>query len=173
MYQAIAPELRGEACMLCVLLKVPGKETCGLTGDLWDRQRVEKFLDAEAKLKTVLVLPFATIIETGNHISQATNQRFELATKLMDIVAKTLVAEEPWAAFNHNQTFWTEDVWKRIIRHWPERAAGRFSLGDEMIKGVADFYAQTGAEVIILTGDQGLKAYEPGAPVLIPRRRQS
>ncbi len=35
------------------------------------------------------------------------------------------------------------------------------------------YYAQTqGGSVEILTGDQGLKAYEPTIPADVPRRRQ-
>ena len=37
---------------------------------------------------------------------------------------------------------------------------------------VAEYYAQMGYGVEILTGDQGLKAYEPVTPVKVPRRRQ-
>lgn len=39
-------------------------------------------------------------------------------------------------------------------------------------KGVADYYAKSGYEVEILTGDGGLKSYEPAKPPLIPRRKQ-
>ncbi len=52
-------------------------------------------------------------------------------------------------------------------------ALQKLSLGDTTIKDVAEHYAQMGNDVEILTGDQGLKAYEPVKPVQVPRRRQS
>ena len=48
----------------------------------------------------------------------------------------------------------------------------KLSLGDATIKDVAYYYAQMGYSVEILTGDRGLKAYEPSVPPEIPRRRQ-
>ena len=56
---------------------------------------------------------------------------------------------------------------------WPELAAQKISIGDATIKSVADYYAKTGLEVEILTGDAGLKAYQPVTPVSTPRRRRS
>ena len=46
------------------------------------------------------------------------------------------------------------------------------SLGDATIKDVAEYYAESGYKVEILTGDKGLKAYQPSAPAKVPRRRQ-
>ena len=46
------------------------------------------------------------------------------------------------------------------------------SLGDATIKDVAEYYAQMNNEVEILTGDSGLKSYEPVAKKIVPRRRQ-
>ena len=68
-----------DTSVLCCLLEVPGKETCGSGAERWDRSRVEKLL-AEERGST-LVLPLATIIETGNHIAQAPGDRFTLATR--------------------------------------------------------------------------------------------
>lgn len=39
-------------------------------------------------------------------------------------------------------------------------------------KDVADYYARAGFRVTILTGDAGLKAYEPAVPAAVPRRRR-
>ena len=44
-------------------------------------------------------------------------------------------------------------------------------IGDATIKDVAEFYTESGVSVEILTGDEGLKAYEPKA-VKVPRRRR-
>jgi len=55
---------------------------------------------------------------------------------------------------------------------WPALAVGRFSFGDATIKYVAEYYASAGMNVEILTGDNGLKAYQPASPLAIPRRRR-
>lgn len=55
--------------------------------------------------------------------------------------------------------------------NWPALAAGGITIGDATIKDVAEHYARAGYYVEILTGDAGLKAYEPAKPIQIPRRR--
>ena len=56
-------------------------------------------------------------------------------------------------------------------RNWPTLAASGLSIGDTTIKDVAEFYLEAGYQVEILTGDEGLKAYEPTI-VNRPRRRR-
>src|SRR6218665_1035044 len=51
---------------------------------------------------------------------------------------------------------------------WPALAAGGTSIGDATIKHVAEYYAKAGYAVEIMTGDQGLKAYQPIAPIPHP-----
>ncbi|MCW5258880.1 hypothetical protein [Verminephrobacter eiseniae] len=58
-----------------------------------------------------------------------------------------------------------------MARTWPALAAGGTSIGDATIKHVAEYYAKAGYAVEIMTGDQGLKAYQPIAPIPRPRRR--
>lgn len=77
----------------------------------------------------------------------------------------------PWAAFSDQSLLWSPEKLKILSDTWPELADQKLSLGDATIKDVAEYYAQMGFQVEILTGDQGLKAYEPLAPVVIPRRR--
>ena len=79
----------------------------------------------------------------------------------------------PWAAFSDQNLLWTPEKLKELAEDWPDLAHGQqLSLGDATIKDVAEYYARMGCKVEILTGDQGLKAHEPAAPVGIPRRRQ-
>ena len=33
-----------DTSILCVMLNVPGKETCGSQGDFWDKQRVDRII---------------------------------------------------------------------------------------------------------------------------------
>jgi hypothetical protein len=70
-----------DTSVLCCWLNVPGKEHAGPAHDRWDHERVQALLDAESAVDATFVLPMASLIETGNHISQAPLRRFELATR--------------------------------------------------------------------------------------------
>ena len=60
-----------DTSLLCVWLKVPGMESCGYNNDVWNFQRVNQKIQAEIAISTILVLPLAVVVETGNHIAQA------------------------------------------------------------------------------------------------------
>jgi hypothetical protein len=151
------------------MLSVPGKETCGLQGDLWDKQRVEKTLSEEEANGTLFVLPLAVIIETGNHIAQSKNA-WDCAKALCNIIKRTLDSESPWAEFTQQNVLWTPEELHRLADEWPTYAVSKLSIGDMTIKTVAEYYAEMRFVVSILTGDAGLKAYEPISKPLIPRR---
>jgi hypothetical protein len=131
-----------------------------------------------------LVLPLATLIETGNHIAQVkapnAQQRYPLAKKLAEILIKALDEESPWAAFVEQSVLWEEDTLKALAKEWPPLAAqanvkkdkGGLSMGDVTIKRVAEYYAKMGNHVEILTGDEGLKSYQASLPKP-PRRRKN
>lgn len=162
-----------DTSILCVWLAVPGMATCGPDNDKWDKPRVDTKIKAEIEAKATLVLPFATLIETGNHIAQAGHSRREKAVDLGELMRLSADEKTPWAAFSDQYTLWTPEKLKELSEYWPDLAQGQqLSLGDATIKDVAEYYARMGWEIEILTGDQGLKAYEPAAPVAIPRRRQ-
>lgn len=160
-----------DTCILCVYLKVPFMEECGPDNDKWDYKRVAEKIDTEICQKSLLVLPLATLIETGNHIAHVKGERYELAKSLSDIIVKVATAEEPWAAFTVQSELWGAENLIKLANEWPELAASKLSIGDATIKNVADYYTQSGMEVEILTGDDGLKAYEP-KEVKVPRRRK-
>ena len=161
-----------DTSVLCCLLSVPGKETCGSDDDRWDHRRISALIDAELKRASLLVLPLATIIETGNHIAQAKRgDRFKVATQLAALIALTALGTSPWAAFTDQSGLWEPKHLRALAQAWPRLAIGGTSIGDATIKDVAEFYARSGCEVEIVTGDVGLKAYEPIMPPRIPRRR--
>lgn len=161
-----------DTSILCVWLAVPGKDTCGSDNDKWDKQRVDEKIQGEQDNSTMFVLPLATLVETGNHIAQAPAYRFERGQALADLLRKAADSETPWAAFSEQSSLWSPEKLKDLADTWPELAAQKLSLGDATIKDVADYYAQMNYEVEILTGDQGLKAYQPSVPPGVPRRRQ-
>jgi hypothetical protein len=161
-----------DTSILCVWLDVPGMADCGPDGDKWDRQRVTAKIEAEEQEATTFVLPLASIIETGNHIAQAAHSRRERGESLAELMKKSANQETPWAAFSEQSVLWSPERLVDLAAAWPELAAQKLSLGDATIKDVAEYYAQMGYRVEILTGDTGLKAYEPAAPAEVPRRKQ-
>lgn len=161
-----------DTSILCVWLRVPGRESCGPDKDKCDWDRVEKKIKEEEQNHSTFVLPLATVIETGNHISQAKHSRRDRGKALADLMSKIADQKSPWAAFSDQAVLWTSAKLKELAATWPDLADQNFSLGDATIKDVAEYYAQIGYDVEILTGDQRLKAYQPVAKAMVPRRRQ-
>ncbi|MEG3435716.1 hypothetical protein V0288_01165 [Pannus brasiliensis CCIBt3594] len=150
-----------DTSILCVWLQVPGKETCGSDENRWDYQKVKEVIDQEEKSGTTFILPLAAIIETGNHIAQASSQRYEKALKLAELMKLAAEQTTPWAAFTEQAEFWQEDGLKRLAEEWPKLASQGIAIGDATIKDIAEYYHRLGNEVEILTGDRGLKSYQP------------
>ena len=160
-----------DTSILCCWLRVPGKDTAGSAHDLWDHNRIEKLLTFEEAQGSTFVLPIASLIETGNHIAQCNGNRFDLATSLTTHLLNTAGAASPWAAFTDQSPLWEPPNLQQLASTWPRLAVGGTSIGDATIKHVAEHYSKAGFEVEILTGDEGLKAYETKRPTQIPRRR--
>lgn len=161
-----------DTSVLCCWLKVPGKDETGPVDDRWDHGRIDALLKRERSLKSTFVLPIATLIETGNHIAQASTLRFERATDLARYLREAAEAKSPWAAFTDQSQLWGTENLRALAESWPSLANSRISIGDATIKDVAEFYAKAGYSVEILTADAGLKAYQPVQPVTPPRRRR-
>ena len=160
-----------DTSILCVWREIPGKEECGPDTDRWNKERVDKKIDDETKINTTFVLPLATIIETGNHIAQASSYRKERADALANLMRKSADHATPWAAFSDQSVLWSDEMLKSLANKWPNLAVQKFSLGDVTISDVAAHYAIT-FNVEILTGDLGLKSYQPITPAEVPRRKQ-
>lgn len=160
-----------DTSILLCWLKVPGKDTAGGKHDRWDFNRISQLLIAEQSQGSVFVLPIASLIETGNHIAQCNGDRFNLATTLAQHLQNTIDASSPWAAFTDQSALWESSNLQELAAVWPKLAVGGTSIGDATIKHVAEHYSKAGYEVEILTGDEGLKAYETKMPGPVPRRR--
>lgn len=161
-----------DTSILCVWLKVPGKETCGSGTGKITYDMVSKKVDAEVEQGTTFILPMAAIIETGNHIAQSTGNRFSIASSLVEIIHKSVDATSPWAAFTVQSDLWKEEALKQLANRWKGTVVSGQSMGDASIVDVANYYCQAGYEVEIYTGDKGLKSYEPTARAakIKPRR---
>ena len=161
-----------DTCVLCVWLKVPGKETCGPEENRLTFDVVNAKIEEEKKQSTTFVLPIASIIETGNHIAHSTGDRHMVGHAFADIISATADQISPWAAFTEQSELWKKENLKVLAKRWKESVISGQSLGDASIVDVANYYASAEFEVEIFTGDEGLKAYEPAMPVLKPRRRK-
>ncbi|OWY25343.1 hypothetical protein C7N43_18815 [Sphingobacteriales bacterium UPWRP_1] len=165
-----------DTSMFCVWLQVPGYESCGETHDIWNFERVNQKITDEIENQSTLILPLATFIETGNHISHVSgNLRYMLANQLCHILHKCIQQEEPWAAFSEQVDLWNDETLTRIATEWPDLAVqSGLSIADATIINVAHFYYKLGCYAEILTGDAGLRAYEPVPTEIrpVPRRRK-
>jgi hypothetical protein len=147
-----------DTSLLCVWLKVPGKETAG--NNKWDFE-----------------LPLATVIETGNHIAQAktTNSDSKRITSenFAEIMIYAADEKSPWAAFREQIVLWEAEGLKNLAEKFPNQAVEKTSMGDASIVVLGWYYYQEkGFHVEFLTDDNGLKSQEPPQPNP-PTRRSS
>lgn len=79
--------------------------------------------------KEKMILPFATIIETGNHIAQNGNgqQRRKSAEFFCQIIKKTLNGEAPWTYYGEQLR---EDDLNKICAEFPDAAMQGEGFGD-------------------------------------------
>ncbi len=161
-----------DTSILCIWLEVPGKETCGSGASCIDFAKVDKEIQSAVAMNYTLVLPLATIIETGNHIAQAPEWRHQRASQLADLMVNAANESTPWAAFSDQQTLWSADGLRNLAAKWPDLAATKLSIGDATISEVADYYAQMGYIVEVYTGDAGLKKHHLITATPQPRRRK-
>jgi len=161
-----------DTSILCVWLQIPGLETCGSGASCIDFAKVDAEIRSAVDLKYTLVLPLATIIETGNHIAHAPQWRRERATQLAALMVDAANEATPWAAFSDQQTLWSADGLRSLADKWPNLAASKLSIGDATIAEVADYYARMGCTVEIYTGDAGLRTHHLITASPQPRRRR-
>jgi len=161
-----------DTSLLCCWLNIPGMAPVGTKSDVWTPHRIDGLVNSAIANGSTVVLPLATIVETGNHISQARSERFKHATNFASYLRKCASETEfQWAAFIQESEPWTADGLLKLADEWPKVAESKFSIGDWSIRHVADYYSQAGCEVRILTSDGMLKSYEPKRPVRAPRKR--
>ena len=150
---------------------MPGKDTAGPVQDAWTFERSDAVLSEAIVNGATLVLPLAVLVETGNHIAQCNGDRYALAGQLSRLLTEAVNGKSPWVPFAGQDTLWSRDALLRLAASWPTLAAGGTSIADATIKDVAEFYAEAGLQVEIVTGDEGLLAYAPAVPAVRPRRR--
>lgn len=160
-----------DTSVLCVWLRVRGFDRCGPDIDVWDYERIDAKIRKEESDGTLFVLPIATIIETGNHITHANGDKLPSAEALRGVIENVADASAPWAAFEQMQELFSPERLKELANKWIGTVNSGQSLGDASIADVAEYYSKMGKEVEIFTADAGLKSYQPILRVE-PRRRR-
>ncbi|MCD8021777.1 MAG: hypothetical protein LUF30_01905, partial [Lachnospiraceae bacterium] len=88
-----------DTSVFAVLLQIPG----------FNEERREELFKELKRItadREVLILPFATIIESGNHIAHIAegHQRRETARRFVDCIEKTVDGEAPWTYYGEQMT---------------------------------------------------------------------
>jgi len=163
-----------DTSILTIWLQVPGFETAG-ADNKWNLENVIAKLSEEQNNGTCFVLPIATIIETGNHISHIKQgDVYALVNRFADLLELVAKNQTPWTLFTTQAELWTPEHLLELASQWRETGAMKFALGDASIVKVAHYYQRMQYEVEIFTGDSLLKAYEYSVPqgIIVPRRRR-
>lgn len=162
-----------DTCLLCVWLKAPNMGICHGNDYKWDFKRVDDKIKAEIANSTTLVLPVATVVETGNHIAQANakDKKFKIAEAFAHIMTDAADEKSPWAAFSEQIVLWEADALKDSANNFPTHATQATSMGDASIVILGKYYREEkGYHVEFVTADKGLKSQEPPPPPEIKRR---
>lgn len=103
-----------DTSILCVWLKVPGKDSCGSGKNTITFKDVNEKIEQEKQRGTTFVLPIASIIETGNHIAHSSGDRWMLGNSFADMISEMADAKSPWAAFTAQNALWQPDKMKEL-----------------------------------------------------------
>jgi len=148
-----------DTSIMCVWLKVPGREITGKNNE-YTYDIVAQHIEEERGKGTKLVLPIATIIETGNHIAHANGNRDHSVKELSSMIISAADGKMPWLAIDIQLALWNADNLSVLVEEWKKTVISeKQSIGDAAIVQIAQQFAPT-CEVEIFTGDGGLKKYE-------------
>lgn len=122
--------------------------------------------------KEKIILPFATIIETGNHISHISdgNLRYQTANRFCETIIKTVEGYAPWTYYGSQLT---EEDLKSICEKFPESVKNCVGVGDlSIIRAYEKYKDETPGieEIRIWSYDQHLKQYHD--IIRMPDRRR-
>lgn len=149
------------------LLEVP--EMCS------DAEAVKEQWKEVLKTEDVLILPVATIIETGNHIAHISNgnARRTIAGKFGEYLRKTAEGEAPWQLYGVELD---KEGLLYLADHIEENAIQRIGVGDmSIIYAYEQYKEKTPAigTIMIWSTDTHLQGYrEEEVSMSIKRRRK-
>jgi len=154
-----------DTSILCCLLRIP---------NFCDNQ----YMEVEAELLSIinrsdtLILPLASIIETGNHIAHIGDGRIRrtIARKFAQYLRDTADNTAPWSLTNLE---WTPDDLRKFADLFPEQAMRQVGFGDMSIIDAFNDYVKRvpGVSVRIWSTDGHLMAYTHEASPIGRRNR--
>lgn len=145
--------------IMCVWLKVPGKETAGKNNE-WNYENVSAHIDEEIKQGTKLCLPMTSVIETGNHIAHVNGNKVPSADALKEIIINSANGNNPWLVFDLQNGIWEAEKLTELVTTWNiEVKQKEHALGDAIIVEIAKSYVSN-FDIEIFTGDNLLKDFE-------------
>lgn len=148
-----------DTSIMCVWLRVPGKETAGKNNE-WNYNNVSEHIDQEINNGTKLCLPMTSVIETGNHIAHVRGDKTSSADNLRDVIIRAANGKTPWIVFDQQNEMWKVDRLTQLAKNWNEQVKKtEHALGDAIIVEIAKTYAPN-FEIEIFTGDGFLKDFE-------------
>ena len=146
-----------DTSIVCNIVRIPGKYQ--------NYDEVIHSLREFIQQGFTLLLPMATIIETGNHVAQNGdgNQRRQTAERFVEVVNGAIKHEAPWTI--PNPLFSPEDLAEYLV-DFPDNAMRKIGLGDLSI--VKEFEHQcklhSDRRVFIWSIDEHLGGYDRQAP---------
>lgn len=111
-----------DTSILCELLGVPGKSGVLQSGE------VEGTLKTGCKQGDQFLLPWTSVIETGNHIGQVSDgsRRWQVAERFVKVVRASLDGEAPWTLSSPVDAARL----RSLLNRFPEWATSGSGLGD-------------------------------------------
>lgn len=111
-----------DTCVLDNLLDVPG----------WNQEhsRILSEYKQYSDNGDIFVLPVAVLVETGNHIAQARYNKYEIATKFVELIHGAIEGRNNW---NVRPSI-SSDVLEKILTQYPSNAARSVGFGDTSIR---------------------------------------
>ena len=164
-----------DTSILCVWLGVPGMDRIEKRSeDPITQSDVDTKIQTEIDAGARIVLPLASVIECGNHITQikGTDPK-RYIDGFADFILKSIEGQEPWDIFTNQANLFDKENFKKLVETWRDLSMSGISMGDASIIQVANHYDSKNFTVEIFTGDTGLKAYEPAPKKeILPRNRR-
>lgn len=146
-----------DTSVLCNLVRVHGKDQ--------HSEQISAEMQRRMSEGDMFILPVTAVIETGNHIAQSTNHRYEAAHRLSGYLDLVVRGKAPWVLH--------EMEWDAAFlgtfrsgagsgRDWPALAAMGVGAGDLCIAAeVLPFQARTGAPASVWSLDEDLSVLLP------------
>ncbi|MDE6567249.1 MAG: hypothetical protein K2K70_05915 [Lachnospiraceae bacterium] len=148
------------------LLEVPNR--CA------DAEEVKEQWKKNLAAKDVLIMPIATIIETGNHIAHIANgnKRRKIAGKFSEYLRKTAEGEAPWQLYDVKNR---EEELLYLAENIEDFATREIGIGDmSIIYAYQHYIEETPAigTIMIWSTDKHLQIYQKDNVSMVRRRRR-